>query len=175
LADLALRRAAGNKTEMDDPSAEMDAIAWTGGCQCGAVRYRINAKPHVTVCHCRMCQKAVGGPFAVLAGVAGDAVTWTRGEPARFRSTSIGDRLFCSACGTPLAFADREDGGIELTVGSLDKPVEAAPVSAAGIESYLAWVDQIPNLPSRSTEASVSAAGRSLPISYQHPDHDTPG
>ena len=159
---------------MTDSSAEADTRGWTGGCQCGAVRYRITAKPHVTVCHCRMCQKAVGGPFAVLAAVAGPSVTWTRGAPARFRSSDSGERLFCSACGTPLAFADVEDGGLELTVGSLDEPLQAAPVSAAGIESALSWVATVPGLPGRSTEATVASAGRRPPISYQHPDHDTP-
>ena len=34
----------------------------TGGCQCGAVRYALYAMPEGSVCHCRMCQKAVGGP-----------------------------------------------------------------------------------------------------------------
>ncbi len=159
---------------MTDPSPEADMSGWTGGCQCGAVRYRIDAKPHVTVCHCRMCQKAGGGPFAVLAAVAGPAVTWTRGAPARFRSSDIAERWFCSACGTPLAFADLEDGGLELMVGSLDAPGKAEPVSATGTESYLSWVDGVPDLPARSTEASVAAAGRRQPISYQHPDHDTP-
>lgn len=31
----------------------------SGGCQCGAVRYRLHeplSNPHI--CHCRMCQKA---------------------------------------------------------------------------------------------------------------------
>jgi hypothetical protein len=37
----------------------------TGGCQCGAIRYVLTAPPEsVHLCHCRMCQKAVGGPFA---------------------------------------------------------------------------------------------------------------
>ena len=36
----------------------------TGGCQCGAVRYALLALPlEVSVCHCRMCQKASGGPI----------------------------------------------------------------------------------------------------------------
>lgn len=121
-----------------------------------------------------MCQKAVGGPFVVLAAVAGPEVTWTRGAPARFRSSDVAERLFCSACGTPLAFADRKDGGLELTVGSLDNPIDAAPSSAAGTESYLPWIERVPGLPARSTDATVAAAGRQMPISYQHPDHDTP-
>ena len=32
-----------------------------GGCQCGALRYRLGAMPEdVHLCHCRMCQKASG-------------------------------------------------------------------------------------------------------------------
>ena len=41
-----------------------------GGCQCGAVRYALYAEPtNPHVCHCRMCQKAVGGYFGAFAGV----------------------------------------------------------------------------------------------------------
>jgi hypothetical protein len=37
----------------------------TGGCQCGAVRYRITAPfENAHICHCRMCQKAFGNYFA---------------------------------------------------------------------------------------------------------------
>ena len=33
----------------------------TGGCQCGAIRYALEDSPEaVAICHCRMCQKAVG-------------------------------------------------------------------------------------------------------------------
>ncbi|HXW19776.1 MAG TPA: GFA family protein, partial [Roseiarcus sp.] len=41
-----------------------------GGCQCGAVRYRLTASPTgASICHCRMCQKAGGAPFMAFAGV----------------------------------------------------------------------------------------------------------
>lgn len=158
---------------MTDLTSEAGADSWTGGCQCGAVRYRIGAKPVVTVCHCRMCQKASGGPFAVLAMVDGRAVTWTRGAPGRYRSSDVAERWFCAACGTPLAFADREDGGLELMVGSLDEPANAEPVAAGGIESYLPWIERIPGLRGKTTEAGVSSMGKKPPVSYQHPDHDT--
>ncbi len=37
----------------------------TGGCQCGAVRFALSAPPaKISICHCRMCQKASGAPFA---------------------------------------------------------------------------------------------------------------
>ena len=44
-------------------------IGLKGGCQCGAVRYRLDATPGGNICHCRMCQKAGGGPFMAFGGV----------------------------------------------------------------------------------------------------------
>ncbi len=60
----------------------------SGGCQCGAVRYRINGelmRPHI--CHCRMCQKAAGNYFMSLAGVAKENLEITRGEISWFLSS----------------------------------------------------------------------------------------
>jgi hypothetical protein len=84
---------------MTDPHAAV----LTGGCQCGAVRYALYARPEgAHICHCRMCQKAVGGPFAALAPVRLADFAWTRGTPDTFLSSSVAARDFCAACGTPL-------------------------------------------------------------------------
>ena len=76
----------------------------------------------IGLCHCRMCQKAVAGPFAVLAEVPWGEFAWTRGEPAAFQSSSRAIRDFCAACGTPLSY--RNPGGkiIELLTGAFDEP-----------------------------------------------------
>src|SRR5437868_4033910 len=77
----------------------------TGGCQCGAVRYALLAAPdELCVCHCRMCQKASGGPVMAYARVGKHALRWTRGRPAAFRSSNLVERQFCSVCGTPLTY-----------------------------------------------------------------------
>ena len=54
---LCLARAAGGAVSVTP--------VMTGGCQCGAVRYALNAQPEGSFCHCRMCQRASGGPFGV--------------------------------------------------------------------------------------------------------------
>ena len=38
-----------------------------GGCLCGAIRFTLEAVPRaVHYCHCSMCRRATGGPFAVI-------------------------------------------------------------------------------------------------------------
>ena len=59
----------------------------TGGCQCGAVRFRVEgALGDASICHCRMCQKATGGFFGPYVEAPRGAVAWTRGRPKRFHS-----------------------------------------------------------------------------------------
>lgn len=146
------------------------AFRITGGCQCGAVRYALLARPESTVCHCRMCQKAVGGPFAALCKVKLADLVFTRASPARFRSSTAAERLFCAACGTPLGFHYLGGEAIEVTTGSLDTPASVPPTRQFGIEARLGWIGllapgQIPE------EPTIPKPGRSV-RSLQHPDHD---
>ena len=52
----------------------------TGGCQCGAVRFRCEELGRASICHCRMCQKAFGGHYGPLVTAKG--LVWTRGAEA---------------------------------------------------------------------------------------------
>ena len=125
----------------------------TGGCQCGAVRYALYAEPErVHLCHCRKCQRAVGGPFAAFAPVRLADFAWTRGAPAIHRSSETATRGFCAACGTPLSF--QHDGGdwIDVTIGSLDRPEAVAPECHYGVESRLPWLDALDALPRLETQ-----------------------
>lgn len=144
----------------------------TGGCQCGAVRFASYAGPgRISVCHCRMCQKAVAGPFAAFVEIPHGDFAWTRGEPATFRSSSLAERDFCAACGTPLSY--RKLGGtmIELLTGAFDQPDRMIPTYQTGIESKLSWIADLSGLPGKTTENAGGAEAGSI-VSYQHPDHD---
>jgi len=147
----------------------------TGGCQCGAVRFAVYAdKPvRIGLCHCRMCQKAVAGPFISLADYRHEDFTWTRGKPASFRSSTIAERDFCAVCGTPLSYRQIDGEHIELTTGSFDQPEHVAPTFATGTESQLAWTRTIGSLPGRTTSEAANAQAPVRIVSHQHPDHDT--
>lgn len=144
----------------------------TGGCQCGAVRYRLTAKPTGSnVCHCRMCQKASGGPFMAFAGVALSDLIWTRGTPKVFASSTVAERGFCGQCGTPLTYRIIDRNRVSVTIGSLDRPSDVAPLMQYGAGSKVAWLDSIASLSGRDI---ASLFGPTTPVeSRQHPDHDT--
>jgi hypothetical protein len=143
----------------------------TGGCQCGAVRYALFETPVSTVCHCRMCQKAVGGPFAALSKVPTARFAWTRGQPASFQSSSAAERHFCAACGTPLTFHFLVGDAIEVTTGSLDTPALVPITKNFGVESRLPWIGLL--APGRLPEVSTMEHSTREVVGRQHPDHDT--
>ena len=146
----------------------------TGGCQCGAIRYALYAPPEGThICHCRMCQKAVGGAFAPLAPVQRADFAWTRGTPGTFLSSSVAARDFCAACGTPLTFRYLDSAWIDVTIGSLDRPALAPPLRQYGIESRLPWLENMADMPCSSTAESMEADRQARLVNYQHPDGDT--
>jgi hypothetical protein len=145
----------------------------TGGCQCGAVRFAVSTAPvKISICHCRMCQKASGAPFASFAEIERDDFAWTRGKPAAFRSSSIAERDFCRDCGTPLSFRRIDGPRIEIMTGAFDRPDLVVPTQQFGTESRLGWVVGINNLPSQTTLKTYGADELNSIVSHQHPDHD---
>ena len=150
-------------------------VTATGGCQCGAVRYRATAMlDNAHLCHCRMCQKAMGNIFAAMVAAPDDALTWTRGTPAVFASSEHVERGFCTACGTPLFYHGLNSGRTNLTIGSLDDPATFAPKTQMGAEARMPWFDALPGLRDLGeTGAGDSAWAEAIRrSSRQHPDRD---
>lgn len=140
---------------------------YAGGCQCGNVRYRVNGplvNPHI--CHCRMCQKAAGNFFMPLVNAKKSDFEWTRGAPGEFQSSDAVRRGFCANCGTPLTFETIKAPHLNVTIGSLDDPAAAKPVTQDGVEARIVWVGDLAQLPEIFTDAPAL-------INHQHPDHDT--
>ena len=145
--------------------------AYTGGCQCGAVRFSVGRLGRASVCHCRMCQKATGGIGGVFVTV--DAFALTRGALKHFRSSNKVRRGFCAECGTPLTF-EIDNGGIDMSIAAFDRAAEIAPVLQMSSEARLPWIDTLPGLPERTPEEMTRIAKHYAGIvSHQHPDHDT--
>lgn len=156
----------------------MNARAITGGCQCGAVRYRADGPlTFAHVCHCRMCQKASGNYFMALANVQLADFTVTRGEIAWFRSSEPVRRGFCAQCGTPLIFQTLSARHLNVTLGSLDDPAAVRPDFQFGLEAKMPWFAALDTLPGHATQDDPDADGVRIAhvkaTNRQHPDHDT--
>lgn len=130
-----------------------------GGCQCGRIRYRSDVHfDNSHICHCRMCQKAVGNIFAALVATPADRLHWLKEKPETFASSDIAVRGFCKACGTPLFYEEIGANRINMTIGSLDNPNNFTPKSQIGIESKVSWCDALPQLPSGGTTEETMPA-----------------
>ncbi len=146
---------------------------YSGGCQCGAVRFHIEgALGEASVCHCRMCQKASGNFMLPLVSVREARLSWIRKEPKRFQSSNHVRRGFCAECGTPLTYEAPD--GMAVAIAAFDHPDKIAPVVQWGLEGKLPYTDGISSLPGHGSMDDPEALEflRSL-VSYEHPDHDT--
>lgn len=115
----------------------------SGGCLCGAVRYRITAAPIIArTCWCRLCQKIGAGSATVNVGFPSDAVT-IEGELTDYVSTAdsgnIMHRRFCPHCGTHMfSEAEVRPHLILVRAGTLETPEIAKPAMTI-------WTSQAPS------------------------------
>ena len=120
----------------------------TGGCLCGALRYRSEAQPKfVTACYCTDCQKESGAGHLTLAAVDGASLELT-GPAATY--TGMADsglpvtRTFCPTCGSTLLGHPQSLGGLAMVrAGTLDNSADIAAGLAIFTASATPW-DQPP-------------------------------
>ncbi len=155
-------------------TGEIAKAGLTGGCQCGAVRYRLDAPPtDANLCHCRMCQKAAGAPVVAFANLPADKFVLTAGTLGAFVSSAIAERGFCAACGTPLTYRGLGSARISVTTGSLDDPNAVPPEMQLGVESRVPWLEAALATPEMRTEEWLASKKLTDAGSRQHPDRET--
>ena len=127
-----------------------DSFFAEGGCACGAVHYRLTAKPmFVHCCHCRWCQRESGSAFALNAMIESDHVIVMRGEPEPVETPSNSGKgqLFvrCPQCRVALwsHYNVAGDAIAFVRVGTLDEPDALPPDVHIFTSSKQPWV-QLP-------------------------------
>lgn len=116
----------------------------TGGCFCGALRYRIGQVDQVANCHCSMCRRTSGAPFVSWLVVPRNHFAYSQGTPTHLKSSPRGDRYFCAICGTPVAcVVENRPDHIDITLGSLDHPDAFTPAFEVHKRSRLHWVPHL--------------------------------
>jgi hypothetical protein len=116
------------------------ALARSGGCSCGAVRFQVHGEPvRVGLCHCTTCRKETGSVFMAFA-------IWPKD---RFESTgetrSWENRHFCPACGSRLFDASDGDVEVEIKLGALDlAPTDLTPSYETWTKRREHWLGAVP-------------------------------
>lgn len=112
----------------------------TGGCLCGAVRYRVDGEmTDAAHCHCRICQRASGSGFITWGTFPASAFAYEREEPAAYRSSGEAVREFCGRCGTQLVFRADHGENVDITIASLDEPDAIMPQGNIWVGSRRLW------------------------------------
>jgi hypothetical protein len=115
----------------------VSAVVRTGGCLCGAVRYRVVGDPvHVGCCHCADCRKESGGAFTIYAQWPVEAFSLD-GELASYEG-----RRFCPRCGSRvLNPAGPDDPLVEVALGTLDEaPFGLRPEAELWVKRREPWL-----------------------------------
>lgn len=122
------------------------ALPAEGGCQCAAVRYRVEAWPFVSyTCHCRECQQLCASAFATCMQCPAEHVGVTAGTPRRRRRKADSGNVLtvwhCADCGSALyAQSSARPRICTVFVGSLDRAQDVTVDAHIWVSRKLPWV-----------------------------------
>lgn len=130
-----------------------DAIL-TGGCLCGAVRYRIEEGTELSGghCYCEDCRRTGGTDHRTHSAVARDAIRFEGEVKFYDRTADSGNNVsrgFCPTCGSPV-YANNSGfpDNVFISVSSLDDPEAFSPAMVVYTKREPVWAERDEALPS---------------------------
>jgi hypothetical protein len=119
----------------------------SGGCLCGAVRYRFGGEPaSIGLCQCSRCQRQSGSAFLIGVVFPMEAVS-IEGPLATYETESDGSRLrrhFCPHCGSAISITlDRFPQIRSMMGGTLDDKSAIKPSFSIWCSEGQSWL-QLP-------------------------------
>ena len=123
----------------------------TGGCLCGAVRYRCSERPQsMGLCQCERCQRQSGSAFLIATVFPREAVSITgqlRTYTARGEDGNALDRHFCPACGSAVMITlERYPAIRSMMGGTLDDKSWLRPDFCLWTSSGQPWLTLPPGI-----------------------------
>jgi len=117
----------------------------TGGCRCGAIKYRVTQTPAFTfACHCTDCQHLSASAFGLGMAVKEAGFEITHGEPSRWTKTGSSGKpshqFHCPTCGVWTHTVPESVGGmVVVRPATLDDHAWVRPVAEIYTRSALPW------------------------------------
>ena len=128
-----------------------------GGCECGAVRYRVADEfLYASNCHCSRCRAATGSAFKPFAGIERDKLEVPTGGHALLVN---GDEMLndtrCAKCGSLLYSVVREGEFVHIALGSLVDEPGMRPTKHIFVGSKAPWFEITDDLPQFEEHATA--------------------
>lgn len=136
---------------------------YPGSCYCGAVEIEASGDPlEMGYCHCEACRRYSGGPLSAFTLWKPEQVKVTKGEEllARFKSSEISDRRYCTKCGSHI-IVDHPTLGLTDIRAVLPTLAFKPAVHLNYEETVLPIRDGLPKL--RDFPAAVGGSGETMP------------
>ncbi|MET0386565.1 MAG: GFA family protein [Polyangiales bacterium] len=136
-----------------------------GQCLCRSVSWQAE-KPleKMAHCHCSMCRKSHGAPFATYVAADARGFTWLGGQEhiVGYRASPQSVRRFCGRCGSVVP--EVVDGEAWMPAGCLDEDPGARPSAHIFAASKAPWYaipdDGLPRYDTYPPESGLSAFER---------------
>jgi hypothetical protein len=141
-------------------------MATQGSCLCGALRYEIDGPFTLMMnCHCSMCRKHHGAPFATFAAAPFEGFRWLSGENALgyYASSPNGKRSFCTTCGSVGPLLMPEAGLAVVAAGTLEGDPGIRPQAHMFVGSKAPWHTIADSLPQHREYPPEFAGSPSVP------------
>ena len=120
-----------------------------GSCLCGETVWEVSGAGELLHhCHCSMCRKVHGTPFATFGGYAEPGFRFVRGEAGvkRFESSRGNLRAFCGRCGSAIP-GEAADGLVFVPLGALEGDPGGLPLAHIFVASKAPWYEITDDLP----------------------------
>ena len=140
-------------------------MAIEGSCLCGTVRYAVDG-PFTAMlsCHCSMCRKHHGAPFATYANAALEDFRWSSGEHTlgHYAASRYYTRSFCTTCGAVAPSLMPGEGLAFVPAGTLDGDPGIRVQGHMFVGSKAPWYEITDGLP--QYEAYPPSLGDTRPV-----------
>jgi hypothetical protein len=121
-----------------------------GSCYCGRVTYEVTGPFNAMMsCHCSMCRKHHGAPFATYVSAPLRNFRWLSGEDAQihYQSSEQTSRDSCRVCGSPLPVLLPAHGLALLPAAPLEGDLGITPQGHMFVGSKAPWYEITDTLP----------------------------
>ena len=146
----------------------------TGSCLCNAISWRFDGQfSRITHCHCRLCRKAHGSPYATYGvGSKGDFEYLSGTESiVEFESSPNFIRSFCCDCGSVVPNTKLGDI-VAIPIGGLDGDLDITIDGHIYVADMAPWYEITDDLPRQDSYPGqdspvVGFAGSNEPVSEE--------